>query len=255
MLRSMTLLAKRCSIFTIVSKGSQICRASQSDNKNYLVSFQAIKLFGLLSRNHQLNFTVNMSTFNDNSNTESVNKTKLIVNYLPQNMTDEEFFAMFSKCGAVSNCRIMRNVRTNYSFGYGFVDFETEEGAAQAVQTLNGIEIRNKKLKVSFSRPPSENIKDTNLYVANLPRTITEDQLDTIFSEYGTIIQKNILRDRSTGEPNGVAFVRFNTRNEAQEAISSLSGTTPEGCDRPLNIRIAEQQKKAERRNFSYISP
>lgn len=68
--------------------------------------------------------------------------------------------------------------------------------------------MRNKRLKVSFARPPGEELKETNLYVTNLPKTITEDQLDIIFGKYGTIVQKNILRDKMTGKPRGVAFVR-----------------------------------------------
>lgn len=38
--------------------------------------------------------------------------------------------------------------QTNYSFGYGFVNFVSEEGALQAIKTLNGITLRNKRLKV-----------------------------------------------------------------------------------------------------------
>lgn len=98
--------------------------------------------------------------------------------------------------------------QTNYSFGYGFVNYVSEEGAQQAIKSLNGITIRNKRLKVSYARPAGEDIRDTNLYVTNLPKTITEDHLETIFGKYGIIVQKNILRDKLTGNPRGVAFVR-----------------------------------------------
>jgi len=39
-------------------------------------------------------------------------------------------------------------------------------------------------------------------------RNITESQIDELFSKYGNIVQKNILRDKLTGLPRGVAFVR-----------------------------------------------
>ena len=45
--------------------------------------------------------------------------------------------------------------------------------------------------------------------MTNLPRAITEDQLETIFGKYGRIVQKHILRDKSNGTPRGVAFVRY----------------------------------------------
>lgn len=71
------------------------------------------------------------------------------------------------------------------------------------------IKKKNPLTKVSYARPSSEQIKDTNLYVTNLPKTITEEQLDVIFGKYGTIVQKNILRDKVNGKPRGVAFVRW----------------------------------------------
>lgn len=64
------------------------------------------------------------------------------------------------------------------------------------------------KNQVSYARPSSDEIKETNLYVTNLPKTITEEQIETIFGKYGNIVQKNILKDKMNGKPRGVAFVR-----------------------------------------------
>lgn len=63
-------------------------------------------------------------------------------------------------------------------------------------------------LQVSYARPGGQSIKDTNLYVINLPRNINDEMLDRIFSAFGQIVQRNILRDKLTGRPRGVAFVR-----------------------------------------------
>ena len=98
--------------------------------------------------------------------------------------------------------------QSGYSYGFGFINYMTEEAAIRAIKCLNGYTVRNKRIKVSFARPQGEELKETNLYITNLPRTITEDQLDIIFGKYGTIVQKNILRDKITGQPRGVAFVR-----------------------------------------------
>nr|4QQB_A Chain A, Protein sex-lethal [Drosophila melanogaster]4QQB_B Chain B, Protein sex-lethal [Drosophila melanogaster] len=170
--------------------------------------------------------------------------TNLIVNYLPQDMTDRELYALFRAIGPINTCRIMRDYKTGYSFGYAFVDFTSEMDSQRAIKVLNGITVRNKRLKVSYARPGGESIKDTNLYVTNLPRTITDDQLDTIFGKYGSIVQKNILRDKLTGRPRGVAFVRYNKREEAQEAISALNNVIPEGGSQPLSVRLAEEHGK-----------
>ncbi|XP_011211869.2 sex-lethal homolog isoform X3 [Bactrocera dorsalis] len=178
------------------------------------------------------------------------NGTNLIVNYLPQDMTDRELYALFRTIGPINTCRIMRDYKTGYSFGYAFVDYASETDSQRAIRSLNGITVRNKRLKVSYARPGGESIKDTNLYVTNLPRTITDDQLDTIFGKYGMIVQKNILRDKLTGKPRGVAFVRFNKREEAQEAISALNNVIPEGGSQPLTVRLAEEHGKAKAQQY-----
>ena len=73
-------------------------------------------------------------------------KTKLIVNYIPQSLTDNEFRNLFEGIGALENCKILRDNATNYSFGYGFVDYQKPECAEQAIQELNGHKIGNKTL-------------------------------------------------------------------------------------------------------------
>ena len=42
----------------------------------------------------------------------------------------------------------MLNRRTGYSYGYGFVDYESAPDAVKALQQLNGLQIQNKRLKV-----------------------------------------------------------------------------------------------------------
>ncbi|XP_014226907.1 sex-lethal homolog isoform X3 [Trichogramma pretiosum] len=171
-------------------------------------------------------------------------RTNLIINYLPQSMTEKELYSMFVTIGPVESCRVMKDYKTGYSYGFGFVNYAKAEDAATAINTLNGLQVQNKRLKVSFARPSGEEIKETNLYVTNLPRNITEKQVEEIFNRFGRIVQKNILKDKLTGLPRGVAFVRYDKREEAQEAINHLHGTIPEGGSEPLSVKIAEEHGK-----------
>ncbi|KAF0300856.1 Protein sex-lethal [Amphibalanus amphitrite] len=100
--------------------------------------------------------------------------------------------------GPSLKCRIMRNVQTNYSYGYGFVEYVNPEDADRAIEQLNGLQVQNKKIKVSYARPPGQDIKDTNLYIQNLPRNIDESYLDGLFSPYGKIVQRRLLLDKYT---------------------------------------------------------
>ncbi|XP_046386835.1 sex-lethal homolog isoform X1 [Ischnura elegans] len=171
-------------------------------------------------------------------------RTNLIINYLPQNMTEKELYSMFVTIGPLESCRVMKDYKTGYSYGFGFVNYQKPEDAARAIGTLNGLQVQNKRLKVSYARPSGEEIKETNLYVTNLPRDITEEQLELLFGKFGNIVQKNLLKDKVTSLPRGVAFVRYDRREEAQDAIRGLNGVIPENGTEPLSVKIAEEHGK-----------
>jgi protein sex-lethal len=159
-------------------------------------------------------------------------------------MTDKKLHQMFTQIGQIEACRVMKDVKTGYSFGFGFVNFVRPEDASRAIEVMNGLQVENKRLKVSYARPAGEDIKDTNLYVQNLPRSITERELEDLFAPYGQIVQKNILKDKYSGLPRGVAFVRYNKKEDAQKAIIQLNGVLLEGCTEHLSVKIAEEHGK-----------
>lgn len=168
----------------------------------------------------------------------------LIVNYLPQHMTERELYSMFITVGPVEYCKVMKDSKSGYSYGYGFVSFLRPQDAEKAIQQLNGLEIFNKRIKVSFARPNGEDIKDTNLYITNLPRHYTDHDLEMLFSPFGSIVQQNLLVDKITGMRRGVGFVRFNRKEEAQEAIRNLNGRILDGSIEALSVRVAQDHGK-----------
>merc|ERR1712156_856028 len=167
------------------------------------------------------------------------NKTNLIVNYLPQTMTQEEIRSLFSSIGEVESCKLIRDKVTGQSLGYGFVNYHRIEDASKAIQTLNGLRLQNKTIKVSYARPSSEAIKGANLYVSGLPKHMTQPDLERLFSCSGNIITSRILCDNITGLSKGVGFIRFDQRVEAERAIQKLNGTIPEGATEPVTVKFA----------------
>merc|ERR1719245_796864 len=168
------------------------------------------------------------------------NKTNLIVNYLPQTMTQEEIRSLFSSIGEVESCKLIRDkVTAGQSLGYGFVNYHRADDANKAIQTLNGLRLQNKTIKVSYARPSSEAIKGANLYVSGLPKHMTQPDLERIFSSCGNIITSRILCDNITGLSKGVGFIRFDQRIEAERAIQKLNGTVPEGATEPITVKFA----------------
>ncbi|XP_015903315.1 ELAV-like protein 3 isoform X2 [Parasteatoda tepidariorum] len=189
-------------------------------------------------------------------------KTNLIVNYLPQTMTQEEIRSLFSSIGEVESCKLIRDKVTGQSLGYGFVNYVRPEDAEKAINTLNGLRLQNKTIKVSYARPSSEAIKGANLYVSGLPKAFTQQDLEAQFSPFGRIITSRILCDNITGNSGGlskgVGFVRFDQRMEAERAIKHLNNTIPEGATDPITVKFANNPSnnvKALAPLAAYLSP
>jgi cold-inducible RNA-binding protein len=81
------------------------------------------------------------------------------------------------------------------------------------------------------------------LYVGNLSYEMTEEQLNTLFSEAGEVTSAKIITDRHTGQPRGFGFVEMETKMDGQKAISMLNGRNLDG--RPLAVNEAKPQQKS----------
>lgn len=179
------------------------------------------------------------SSTHSGGGSEIENKTNLIINYLPQTMSQDDVRSLFSTVGDVESCKLIRDKNTGQSLGYGFVNYKTPEQAKKAIESLNGLRLQNKTIKVSLARPSSETIKGANLYVSGLPKTMSQSEVDKLFTPHGCIVTSRILCDPQTGLSKGVGFVRYDTRQEAEAAIRHLNGTIPVGSTEPITVKFA----------------
>ncbi|KAE9553105.1 hypothetical protein FO519_003694 [Halicephalobus sp. NKZ332] len=174
-------------------------------------------------------------------------KTNLIINYLPQNMNQDEVRALFANMGEIESCKLVRDKVTGQSLGYAFVNYVRQDDAKRAMSSLNGLRLQNKTIKVSYARPSNECIKGANLYVSGLPKSLTLKELKEIFTPYGKIITSRILFDNVTGISKGVGFVRFDKKQEAEYAIEKVNGTTPLGFSEPVSVKFANSPGARDR--------
>jgi RNA recognition motif-containing protein len=63
-----------------------------------------------------------------------------------------------------------------------------------------------------------------NIYVGNLSRQATEDEVREAFQAFGQVASVAIIKDRDTRESRGFGFVEMASREEAQAAIAGLNG-------------------------------
>ncbi|MGI0489276.1 RNA recognition motif domain-containing protein [Pantanalinema rosaneae CENA516] len=85
-----------------------------------------------------------------------------------------------------------------------------------------------------------------SIYVGNLPYQVTQEDLSSIFAEYGTVKRVQLPTDRETGRPRGFGFVEMSTDSEEDAAIEALDGAEWMGRDLRVNkARPREDRKPA----------
>jgi RNA recognition motif-containing protein len=67
------------------------------------------------------------------------------------------------------------------------------------------------------------------LYVGNLKYTVTSQQLQELFEQYGAVSSAQVLSDRETGRSRGFGFVEMSNDDEATSAIENLDGQDFDG--------------------------
>nr|CAH0107847.1 unnamed protein product [Daphnia galeata] len=80
-------------------------------------------------------------------------------------------------------------------------------------------------------------------------KSVTEDDFREAFHKYGTIEEIWMVKDRTTGEPKGVAYIKFSKTSEAATAMEEMNGRCI-GCHpRPLKVLIAHSREQGSRRD------
>ena len=82
-------------------------------------------------------------------------------------------------------------------------------------------------------------------------KQITEEQFREAFGVYGNIEEVWVLKDRVTGEPKGVTYIKFSKTSEAALAMEEMNGKCIPGSPRPLKVLIAHSRDQGSRRDMN----
>jgi hypothetical protein len=83
-----------------------------------------------------------------------------------------------------------------------------------------------------------------NIYVGNLSWTMTDEDLNNLFTPYGTVSSAKILKDKISGRSKGFGFVEMEDDEAARNAISSLHET--EVMDRKIVVNESQPRPEGE---------
>ncbi|GFR09258.1 polyadenylate-binding protein 1 [Trichonephila clavata] len=156
-------------------------------------------------------------------------ETKIFVNNIDSNWHDRHLRREFMRFGEINDVKISEN--DGKSNGYGFVKFLKSSSANEAIKRLNGIVVKNRKLVVepfipwtlrkrkrsSLDFAEVSGVEYNNLHVKNLHKSITENELKTLFERFGPILSVKIPLDEN-GQSRGFGFVCFQKEEDASKA-------------------------------------
>ena len=85
-----------------------------------------------------------------------------------------------------------------------------------------------------------------NIYIGNLAHNITEDRLQSMFTDFGDVESVKVIKDRFSGTSKGYGFIEMPSNSEADQAIKALNGSRVEGNS--IKVRPADPGGKRKKK-------
>jgi nucleolin len=177
----------------------------------------------------------------------------LFVGSLSWNVDEDWLYREFEKFGNIVGCRVISDRESGRSKGFGYVEYDSAEAAANAQKEMMGYELDGRPLNVDFSTPREKPANKTferankfgdkrsapsnTLFLGNLSFDCTNEVVQEAFQEYGNISRVSLPTDRETGALKGFGYVDFSSTEEATAALEALNGAEIAG--RPIRLDFA----------------
>lgn len=190
----------------------------------------------------------------------------VFIKNLDKSIDNKALYDTFSTFGNILSCKIMVDENAQ-SRGYGFVHFETQEAADNAIKNVNNMLLNDKKVFVGRFMTRSQRAelnggmskKFTNVYIKNFGETMDEAQLRDIFEKFGEITSCVIAKSED-GKSKGHGFVNYKDAMAAEAAVDALNdkeingkklfvGRFQKKIERVNTLKKIHEEKKAERHN------
>jgi len=191
-------------------------------------------------------------------------ENKIFVGGLSQASTNESLNRHFQQFGEV-DAIVMMDRQTGRSRGFGFATFTDPNSVAMALsiqQVIDGKQVECKACQEKTSRPNGGGgdvggggalfqatttsgggggvvggQASDNVFVSQLPSGLNEEQVNQLFSQYGTVTSVKIVS--KPDQEGTAALVRFATEAEAAFIVEGMNGNIPQGLSTPVQTRFA----------------
>lgn len=224
---------------------------------------------------------------NTASKEDTSNHFHIFVGDLSNEVNDEVLLQAFSAFGSVSEARVMWDMKTGRSRGYGFVAFRDRPEAEKALSSMDGEWLGSRAIRCNWANQkgqpsiaqqqamqamgmtpttpyghhhfPTHGVHSydmivsqtpawqTTCYVGNLTPYTTQNDLVPLFSNFGYVVESRFQADR------GFAFIKMDSHENAAMAICQLNGYNVNG--RPLKCSVSNPMDKFCFCSYLYTRP
>ncbi|XP_023636318.1 RNA-binding protein BRN1 isoform X4 [Capsella rubella] len=183
---------------------------------------------------------------------EEEESVKLFVGQIPKHMSESQLLTLFQEFAVVDEVNIIKDKITRASRGCCFVLCPSRDEADKLVNACH-----NKKtlpgasslLQVKYADGELERLEH-KLFVGMLPKNVSEAEVQSLFSKYGTIKDLQILRGAQQTS-KGCAFLKYETKEQAVSAMESINGKHKmEGSTVPLVVKWADTERERHTRRL-----
>lgn len=174
---------------------------------------------------------------------------KLWIGDLPSGISPEQLSACFSQFGPVANVKVLPQRENGAQAGLVFYTSPEEASAALSQITAAGNMVAGLEkqvvVRVAHNKGPNNGGgvggPCDNVFIGGLPCGFTNEQITTIFTPYGAIVDCKSIPSKLPGG-NAAALVRFTAVETAKWVVENLHGNMPEGLESPITVRFANSR-------------
>ncbi|KAJ1281598.1 hypothetical protein BS78_04G317900, partial [Paspalum vaginatum] len=176
----------------------------------------------------------------------STTATKLYFGNLPYNCDSAQLAGIVQEYASPEMVEVLYDRTTGRSRGFAFVTMTTVQDCELVIKNLDGTLYGGRTMKVNFADRPKPKLPlypetEHKLFVGNLSWTVTSEMLTEAFQRCGNVVGARVLYDGETGRSRGYGFVCYSSKEEMDDALSSLNGMEMEGREIRVNLALGKK--------------
>ncbi|XP_034040916.1 nucleolysin TIAR isoform X1 [Thalassophryne amazonica] len=232
---------KSCKMITEHSSTDPYCFVEFFDHRDAAAALAAMNGRKILGKEVKVNWATTPSS----QKKDTSNHFHVFVGDLSPEITTEDVRKAFAPFGKISDARVVKDMTTGKSKGYGFVSFYNKLDAENSIVQMGGQWLGGRQIRTNWAtrKPPAPKSAQDNgskqlrfddvvtqssprnctVYCGGIQSGLTENLMRQTFSLFGQIMEVRVFPEK------GYAFIRFSSHDSAAHAIVSVHGTAIEG--------------------------